>query len=224
MGRPDISLASYIDHTLLKPAVTRAEISRLCEEAAAFQFASVCAPPCYVSLAAHLLSGTPVAVGTVVSFPLGYSTSASKVKEAQEARQNGAQEIDLVINRGWIKDGLYSLVVKEVQAVVQSVPGLIVKVIMELCDLTETEKREAATALLESGAHFLKTSTGLGTGGATIEDVALLADICRGRMQIKAAGGIRHASEALAFIGAGASRLGTTSGIQIMREQALSTK
>lgn len=173
-----------------------------------------------MGLATDVLRGTAVAVGTVISFPLGYNTSATKVKEAEEARRNGTQEIDMVINRGWIKDGLYPLVVKEVQQVVQAVPGMVVKVILELCDLTELEKRKVANALLESGAHFLKTSTGLGRKGATIEDVSLLAEICRNRMRIKAAGGIRHAAEAMAFVKTGASRIGTSSGVQIIKEQA----
>jgi deoxyribose-phosphate aldolase len=222
MDTQAISIASYIDHTLLKPTATRAEIIQLCEEAIEYQFASVCIPPCYVSLAADILNGTSVAIGTVVGFPLGYNTTATKVKEAQAARKDGAQEIDMVINRGWIKDGLYPLVVKEVQEVMQVVPDMIVKVIMELCDLTGPEKREAAAALLETGAHFLKTSTGLGKGGATLEDVHLLAEISRGRMKIKAAGGIRHAAEALAFIKAGASRIGTSAGVQIIQEHLFS--
>ncbi|MDD5451632.1 MAG: deoxyribose-phosphate aldolase [Desulfovibrionales bacterium] len=213
-----IPLASYIDHTLLKPTATRAEITRLCEEAVECRFASVCIPPCYVSLAADILNGTSVATGTIVGFPLGYNTTAIKVKEAETARKDGAKEIDMVINRGWIKDGLYPLMVQEVREVTQGAPDMIVKVIMELCDLTGSEKREAAAALLETGAHFLKTSTGLGKAGATLEDVRLLAEISRGRMKIKAAGGIRHASEALAFIKAGASRIGTSAGVQIMRE------
>lgn len=224
MDTQAISIASYIDHTLLKPTATRAEITQLCKEAIECQFVSVCIPPCYVSLAADILNGTPIATGTVIGFPLGYNTTATKVKEAQAARKDGAQEIDMVINRGWIKDGLYPLVVKEVREVMQVVPDMIVKVIMELCDLTGSEKREAAAALLETGAHFLKTSTGLGKGGATLGDVHLLAEISRGRMKIKAAGGIRHAAEALAFIKAGASRIGTSAGVQIMQEQALSTK
>lgn len=224
MDTPVIPLASYIDHTLLNPTATRAEIIRLCEEAVECQFASVCIPPCYVSLAADILNGTSIAPGTVVGFPLGYNTTATKVKEAQAARKDGAQEIDMVINRGWIKDGLYPLVVKEVREVIQVVPDMIVKVIMELCDLTGSEKREAAVALLETGAHFLKTSTGLGKGGATLEDVHLLAGISRGRMKIKAAGGIRHAPEALAFIKAGASRIGTSAGVQIIQEQSLLLK
>jgi deoxyribose-phosphate aldolase len=224
MDKQVISLASYIDHTLLKPTATRAEIIRLCAEAIEYQFASVCIPPCYVSLAADILNGTPIATGTVVGFPLGYNTTGIKVKEAETARKDGAREIDMVINRGWIKDGLFPLVVKEVREVIQVVPDMIVKVIMELCDLTESEKIEAATALLETGAHFLKTSTGLGKGGATLEDVHLLAGISRGRMKIKAAGGIRHASETLAFIKAGASRIGTSAGVQIIQEQVLSIK
>ncbi|MEW5948755.1 MAG: deoxyribose-phosphate aldolase [Thermodesulfobacteriota bacterium] len=222
MDKQVISLASYIDHTLLNPTVTRAEIIRLCEEAIEYQFASVCIPPCYVSLAADILNGTSVATGTVVSFPLGYNTTAVKVKEAETAWKDGAQEIDMVINRGWIKDGLYPLVVKEVREVTQVAPDMIVKVIMELCDLTGSEKKEAAAALLETGAHFLKTSTGLGKGGATLEDVRLLAEISRDRMKIKAAGGIHHATEALAFIKAGASRIGTSAGVQIMQEYLFS--
>ncbi|MFZ5994783.1 MAG: deoxyribose-phosphate aldolase [Thermodesulfobacteriota bacterium] len=222
MDKQVISLASYIDHTLLNPTVTRAEIIRLCEEAIEYQFASVCIPPCYVSLAADILNGTSVATGTVVSFPLGYNTTAVKVKEAETAWKDGAQEIDMVINRGWIKDGLYPLVVKEVREVTQVAPDMIVKVIMELCDLTGSEKKEAAAALLETGAYFLKTSTGLGKGGATLEDVRLLAEISRDRMKIKAAGGIHHATEALAFIKAGASRIGTSAGVQIMQEYLFS--
>ncbi len=211
-------LPSYIDHTLLSPTATEEDVARICAEAARYGFASVCIPPCHVPTAASVLRDTPVAVGTVVGFPLGYNTSATKIQEAVQAVEQGAKEVDMVINRGWVKSGHYSSVVREVQEVVRSVPNTVVKVIMELCDLTELEKREVAEALLDSGAHFLKTSTGLGKGGATLEDVALLAQIARKRMRIKAAGGIREVSQALAFIHAGASRIGTSSGAAIVEE------
>lgn len=211
-------LASYIDHTLLSPNATEEDVARICAEAACHGFASVCIAPCHVPRAASILGDTPVSVGTVVGFPLGFNTSATKIREAVEAVEQGAKEIDMVINRGWVKSGQYSAVVREVQEVVRAVPNMVVKVIMELCDLTESEKREVAEALLDSGAHFLKTSTGFGEAGATLEDVALLAQIARKRMRIKAAGGIRDVSQALAFIHAGASRIGTSSGAAIVEE------
>lgn len=210
-------LARHIDHTLLKPTATEAEISKLCDEALQYGFASVCVPPCYVNIAANRPKN--LNVGTVIGFPLGYNTSAVKVKEALKAREDGASEVDMVINRGWIKDHNYSCVVREVQSVVQAVPGLIIKVILELCDLTMEEKKETARALLDSGAHFLKTSTGFGRRGAVIEDVRLLSEIAGGLMKIKAAGGIRHAKEAFAMLAAGASRVGTSSGVQMLQEE-----
>lgn len=210
-------LAPRIDHTLLKPIATEAEISKLCDEALQYGFASVCIPPCYVNLAAKMRSN--LNVGAVVGFPLGYNTSTVKVEEALKAREDGASEVDMVINRGWIKDRNYSYVVKEVQAVVRAVPELVIKVILELCDLTLEEKKETVRALLDSGAHFLKTSTGFGRCGAAVEDVKLLAEIIGGRMKIKAAGGIRHANEAFAMLAAGASRVGTSSGVQMLQEE-----
>ncbi|MFH1146719.1 MAG: deoxyribose-phosphate aldolase [Pseudomonadota bacterium] len=210
-------IAPYIDHTLLKSTTTEAEICKLCDEALQYGFASVCVPPCYVNAAAN--GKKNLTVGTVIGFPLGYNTSAVKVKEALTAREDGASEVDMVINRGWIKDRNYLRVVQEVQSVVQAVPELVIKVILELCELTLEEKRETARALLESGAHFLKTSTGFGRCGAAIEDVRLLSGIAGGRMKVKAAGGIMHAEEALALIAAGASRIGTSSGVQMVREE-----
>ncbi len=180
--------------------------------------AAVCVAPTFVPLASEFLNGSPVKVCTVVGFPLGFQFTSTKVYEAKEAVAAGASEIDVVINLRWVKEKRFGFVVGEIKEIVSSVPTAIVKVILECAYLTKNEKIKLAKVLSETGAHFLKTSTGFGPGGATIEDVKLLAKITDGKFKIKAAGGIRTLEETLAFIRAGATRIGTSAGAKIVQE------
>ena len=208
--------AATIDHTILKPDATGGEIARLCAEAKEFRFAAVCINPWYVTNAARLLSGSGVAVAAVAGFPLGATTTAAKVFEAGEAVQNGAGEIDLVINIAALKESLLSYLSEEIALVRQVTTGAILKVILETALLENEKKRLAARIAVESGADMLKTSTGF-FGGATEDDVRLLAEAAPG-LGIKASGGIRDSRFALRLLAAGATRLGTSSAVQIIRE------
>jgi deoxyribose-phosphate aldolase len=215
-------LARYIDHTLLRPEATEAEVRKLVEEAAEHGFASVCIPPVYVSLAAEILRDTPVAVGTVVGFPLGYVHPAARQSESLQAIVDGAGELDTVLNLSWLKSGDDQRVLDDLTGWVGAMrteqDGLILKVILETALLTDEEKVRGARLTVESGADFVKTSTGFSKGGATVEDVALLARTVGGKIGVKASGGIRDAAMARAMIAAGATRLGTSSGVGIVRE------
>jgi len=213
------SVASMIDHTLLKPEATRQEILTLCTEAKEYQFASVCVNPVWVPFVVETLQGSSVAVCTVIGFPLGASTIDTKIAETKEAVLNGAMEIDMVINIGLLKSGDKETIKKEIQAIVQAAQGKVVKVIMETCLLTEEEKITACMIAKEAGAHFVKTSTGFSTGGATVEDVALMRKIVGDQMGVKASGGIRTWDDAKALIQAGATRIGASKGIQIVEEE-----
>ncbi len=210
-----MNLAKYIDHTLLKPAATVEEIIRLCEEAAQHKFAAVCVNPIYVDLAAHHLAGTGVKTATVIGFPLGATLSAVKAAEAKEAVLRKADELDMVIHIGAVKAGLWEAVKADIEQVVAAADGAIVKVIIETGLLTDEEKRQACQAVIDGGAHFIKTSTGFGPGGATEEDIRLLKEVARDKIGIKASGGIRTREQALALVAAGATRLGTSAGIVI---------
>jgi deoxyribose-phosphate aldolase len=216
-------LASYIDHTLLRPEATEAEVRRLVAEAAEHGFASVCIPPVYVPLAAEVLKDTPVAVGTVVGFPLGYVHPEIRRAESRQAVADGAGELDTVLNISWLKSGEDPRVLADlagwVEAMRREREGLILKVILETTLLTEEEKVRGARLAVQSGADFVKTSTGFSKGGATVEDVALLAKAVEGRIGVKASGGIRGAATARAMIAAGATRLGTSSGVGIVGEE-----
>lgn len=216
------TLAKMIDHTLLKPEATPAQIRQLCEEACQYGFASVCVNPAYVALCAELLQGSPVKVCTVVGFPLGANTSAVKKFETQEAIQQGAAEIDMVINIGALKAGDDQRVKSDIQQVVDTAhpSGALVKVIIETALLNEEEKRRACSLAKEAGADFVKTSTGFSTSGATAADVALMRKVIGPGMGIKAAGGIRTLEDARKMIAAGANRLGASAGVKII--QALS--
>jgi deoxyribose-phosphate aldolase len=209
-------LAQHIEHSLLRATVSARDIERLTAEAHAYNFGLVCIPPCHVKLAASLLTGTETMVCTVVGFPMGYSTTRTKVFEAAEARDNGAHEIDMVINLGLIKDRHNDQMAAEVRAVVAAAAPAKVKVIIECSELTETEKAEVAKQLLDTGAHYIKTSTGFSTWGAKEHDVRLIRQVVGKQMGIKAAGGIRDVTLALALIEAGADRLGTSSGVLIL--------
>jgi deoxyribose-phosphate aldolase len=217
-----MTLAQFIDHTLLRPDATEAEVRLLLAEAAEHGFASVCIPPVHVPLAAGALNGTPVAVGTVVGFPLGYVHPKIRRAESRQAVTDGAGELDTVINLSWLKSGEDDRVRDDlagwVAAMRQERAGLILKVILETALLTDDEKRRGARLVIESGADFVKTSTGFAKGGATVADVALLARAVEGRIGVKASGGIRDAATARAMIAAGATRLGTSSGVGIVQE------
>ena len=212
-----MKLNKYIDHTLLKQDATENQIDCLLSEAREYDFASVCVNPTWVKYAKKVLEGTDVKVCTVVGFPLGATTSAVKAFETQEAIQNGADEIDMVINVGALKSGNLDLVESDIRAVVESSGDKLVKVIIEACLLTDQEKVVACQLAQKAGADFVKTSTGFSTGGATIADVTLMRETVGPDMGVKAAGGARSYADALAFVEAGATRIGTSAGVAILK-------
>lgn len=212
-----MNIKSMIDHTLLKPDATKEDISLLCEEAKKYEFVAVCVNPYYISLCKELLNDSDVKIATVVGFPLGANTKEVKAFETIDAIKNGAQEIDMVINIAALKNKDYDVVMEDIKSVVDAAKDdAIVKVIIETCLLTDDEKKKACEISLEAGADFVKTSTGFSTGGATVEDVKLMKSIVGDRMEVKASGGIRDLETANKMIEAGATRLGTSSGIKIV--------
>jgi deoxyribose-phosphate aldolase len=213
-------IAGLIDHTLLRADARADQIARLCEEALEYHFAAVCIHPCRISLAEPLLSGAPVKVDTVIGFPLGATLPQVKAYEAEQALLAGAQEVDMVLNVGALKDGEDGLVQADIADVVRACRSrrALCKVIIEAALLTEGEKVRACRLAQAAGADFVKTSTGFGPGGATVEDVALMRRIVGPEMGIKAAGGIRSYETALAMIQAGATRLGASAGVTIVQE------
>jgi deoxyribose-phosphate aldolase len=215
------NIARFIDHTLLRADATLDQITRLCDEAREFGFASVCVNPCYVRHCADLLRGSSVKVCTVIGFPLGANASETKAFEAQQAIREGATEVDMVINVGALKSGRDDLVCSDIRAVVQAAKSsrAVCKVILETALLGDDEKVRACNAAREAGAHFVKTSTGFGPGGATAEDVALMSrTVAAANMGVKASGGIRNFEDAQKMIRAGATRIGASSGVQIVKE------
>ena len=214
-----MDIAKYIDHTVLAADARKEKIEALCKEAYQNGFASVCVNSCWVSLAAKLLEGTEVKVCTVVGFPLGAMDSVSKADEASNAVRNGADEIDMVINIGFLKSGMYDEALEDIREVRKATEGKTLKVIIETCLLTDEEKRKACELSEEAGADFVKTSTGFSTGGATVEDVALMKSVVGDRLRVKASGGIRDYKTAKAMIEAGASRIGASAGVRIVEEQ-----
>ena len=202
-------ILSRVDHTLLSQTATWAEIRTICDDGVKYGCASVCIPASYVRRAAEYVDGK-IAVCTVIGFPNGYSTTASKCFEATDAVHNGAEEGDMVINIGWVKDGLYDDVLAEIRAVKEACAGKLLKVIIETCMLTDAEKIELCRVVSESGADYIKTSTGFGGGGATREDVALFKAHVAPHVKIKAAGGIANLDDARDFVALGADRLGTS--------------
>ena len=216
-------IAAYIDHTLLKPEATAAQIGLLCQEAIQHNFATVCVNPVYVHLASGLLSKSPVAVCTVVGFPLGATLTGIKVVETLECLHGGASEIDMVINIGALKGQAYGQVWNDISAVVQTAHnhGAIVKVIIENALLTRREKIVACVFSQSAGADFVKTSTGFAASGAKVEDVELMRRVVGVKMGVKAAGGIRTLEDALAMIQAGATRIGASAGVQIVQQAAV---
>ena len=198
-----------VDHTLLSQGATWEEIRAICDDGVKYGCASVCIPASYVRRAAEYVAGK-IAICTVIGFPNGYSTTAAKCFEAQDAVKNGASEIDMVINIGWVKDGLYDQVLEEIKAVKAACDGRLLKVIIETCLLTDAEKIEMCRVVSESGADYIKTPTGFGGGGATREDVALFKAHVDPHVKIKAAGGIANLQDAEDFVALGADRLGTS--------------
>lgn len=214
-----IDLARMIDHTILKPEAKPEDIERLCREGIKYEFATICVNPCYVKLASDGLRGSKVKVCSVAGFPLGANRPSLKAKEAELGCKDGAGEIDMVINIGALKSGDYPLIKEEIKSVLEAMgKGRILKVILETCVLTTEEKIKGAQIVKECGAHFVKTSTGFGSGGATIEDVALFRKTVGGDIGVKASGGIRDYRKALELIQAGANRIGTSSGVKIVEE------
>ena len=208
--------SKYIDHTLLKPDAVKAQIIQLCKEAKEYDFASVCVNPCWIETARKELAGSDVNVCVVIGFPLGAMTSAAKVFEAKDAIERGADEVDMVLNVGWLKDGDDAAVTNEIKAVKEAVGSHVLKVIIEACLLTNDEKVRACQDAEKAGADFVKTSTGFSTGGATVEDVALMKKMVGDRLKVKAAGGIRTKEAMDAMIAAGAERIGTSNGTKLM--------
>lgn len=209
-------LASYIDHTLLKPEASREQIRAVCNEAKQYHFASVCVNPCWIPLIAEELKGSGVTPCCTISFPLGASLSSVKAFEAREAVAAGAQEIDMVINIGAVKSGDWELVREDIAAVNAAKGTAKLKVIIETCLLTDEEKVRVCQIAKEVGADFVKTSTGFSTGGATVHDVELMRKTVGPEMGVKASGGVRTLADALAMIEAGASRLGASAGVKII--------
>jgi deoxyribose-phosphate aldolase len=213
------NVARMIDHTLLKPDATEAEIIKLANEAKQYSFASVCINPAWVKTAADLLADTPdVKVCTVIGFPLGATTTETKVFETKNAIENGAKEVDMVINIGALKDKQDDFVEQDIRAVVEASKGkALTKVIIETCLLTDEEKVRACELSVKAGADFVKTSTGFSTGGATIADVQLMRKTVGPDLGVKASGGVRSREDALAMIEAGATRIGASAGIAIVK-------
>lgn len=208
-------IAKYIDHTLLKPEASEEAVRKLCAEARDFGFASVCVNGEFTELVARELKGSDVKTCVVIGFPLGAGTSAAKAFEAADAVSRGAEEIDMVISVGRLRSGETASVREDIRAVVQAAEGALVKVIIETCLLTDEQKELACRLAEEAGAHFVKTSTGFSTGGATAEDVALMRRVVGDRLGVKASGGIRKREDAERMIAAGASRIGASASVAI---------
>ena len=211
-------LFQYVDHTQLKAFATWKDIQKLCEEAIQYKTASVCVPPCYIKRSADTY-GNKINICTVVGFPLGYSTTDAKVQEVKNAIADGASEIDMVVNISDVKNGDYDKVEAEIKALREACADKILKVIIETCYLTEEEKIAMCKAVTNAKADYIKTSTGFGTGGATLADVILMRENVGADVKIKAAGGIRTKEDMEAFVEAGCSRLGTSSAVDILVRQ-----
>jgi deoxyribose-phosphate aldolase len=212
------NLPALIDHTVLRPDATTAEVLRLCREARDNGFTVIFVPPCYVDEAVEAVAGTAIRVGIPIGFPLGGHTTKTKVAEAVEAVVRGAQVLDMVLNVSRLKSGAHDSVRADVAEVVQATPGVEHKVILETCYLTQEEKRTACHLVVEAGADYVKTSTGFGPAGASVEDVRLLKETVAGRAKVKASGGIRDWKTTLAMLEAGADRIGTSASLKIFDE------
>ena len=209
-------IARMIDHTLLAPNASSEDIRRLCREAAENDFASVCIQPCYVPLAAECLKGSRAKVCTVIGFPLGVNCTEIKAAEAAKAVADGADEVDMVLNRSLVADGRWTEVQKDIEAVVAAAKGRLVKVILEATELQPDKLAEAARTAVAAGADFVKTSTGFVGGGARVEDIRIMKEAVGDRAQIKASGGIHSYDEDMAMIAAGATRIGASAGLAIL--------
>lgn len=212
------NLPALIDHTVLRPDATRADVLRLCQEARQHGFTVIFVPPCYVDDAVGAVAGAAIRVGIPIGFPLGGHTTGTKVAEAVEAVSRGAQVLDMVINVSRLKSGDDDAVRSDIAEVVKATPGVEHKVILETCYLTQEEKRTACRLVVEAGAEYVKTSTGFGAAGATVEDVRLMKEAVAGRAKVKASGGIRDWKTALAMLEAGADRIGTSASLKILDE------
>lgn len=214
-----MKLNKLIDHTLLKADATSAQIKQLCQEAKDYDFKSVCVNPAFVPQATELLKGSDVEVCTVIGFPLGANTTATKVFEAKDAIANGATEVDMVINISQAKDGQWEAVEEEIKQIAEAVKGkAILKVIVETALLTDEEIKNATEATVNAGADFVKTSTGFSTRGASLNDVQIMNTVTQGKIGIKASGGVSNRQDALNMVEAGATRIGASKGIQIVSE------
>lgn len=211
-------LAAYFDHTVLKANAVKADITQLCAEAQEWGFASVCVNPCWVPLAFDLVRESPVKVCTVVGFPLGASAFEMKAQEAKTAVEQGAREIDMVINVGWALSGHWEAVEEDILSVREAIGDTVLKVILETCYLSEDQIAKAARVAADAGANFVKTSTGFGSGGASVENVALMRRSVPDEVKVKASGGIRTLQDTLALIEAGAERIGASASVSIMKE------
>lgn len=207
---------SYIDHTVLKATTTVSDIKKLCTEAKEYNFYAVCVNGSYVSIAKKELQGSNVKVCAVIGFPLGAMSMDAKIYESKKCIEDGAQEIDMVINIGFLKSGMYKEVEDEIRGIKLAIGNNVLKVIIENCYLTDDEKRKVTELCVKAGADFVKTSTGFGTGGATLEDLKIMKEVVGDRAKIKAAGGVKDMETAVKFIEAGANRLGTSSGVQLV--------
>lgn len=221
-----MNLSKYIDHTLLKATATENDIIQLCKEAIEYNFQAVCVNSCNVALCNEVLHASSIKIASVVGFPLGAMDAFSKMREAETAIKNGADEIDMVINIGFLKDKKYDLVENEIRQIKNTIAlsaerqgNKVLKVIIETCYLTDEEKKIAAQLIINANADFVKTSTGFGTNGAILEDVALLKSITQNKIQIKASGGVRDYETAIKYIELGVTRIGTSNGIQIVSGQ-----
>lgn len=212
------TILAAVDHTQLKPYATWGDIQQLCEEAIQFHTASVCIPPCYVSRV-HKEYGNRINICTVVGFPLGYSIKSAKEEETRQALSNGADEIDMVINITDVKNGNFDKIEEEIQSLKQIVGDRILKVIIETCYLTEDEKILMCKAVTNAGADYIKTSTGFGTSGATLNDIELFKQHVGSNVKIKAAGGVKSIEDMQAFMDAGCSRIGTSSAVKMIQGQ-----
>ncbi len=214
-----MDIAHYIDHTLLKPVATKEEISRLCEEAIEYDFYAVCVNTCWVPLCKGELKNSPVKLAATVGFPLGAMSMDAKIAEAKLAVKDGADEIDMVLNIGQLRSGNYSYVEHEIREIKKAIGSKLLKVILETGYLSNEEKESGTDIACRAGADFVKTSTGFGSGGATLEDITLMKAIASGRAKIKASGGIKDYLTAMKFIKNGADRIGTSNGIEIIKGQ-----
>ncbi len=212
-----MNINSYIDHTLLMPTATTSDIKQICNEAIQYKFYAVCIHPYWVNFVNSELKNTNVKIAAVIGFPLGVSTTANKVAEAKEAVKNGADEIDMVINHVQLAEKQYDVLAAEIKQIKQSIGNAVLKVIIETCYLTNAQIIKASELCVQAGANFVKTSTGFGTGGATIEHIKLMKEAVNGQAQLKASGGVRDYDTAKLYIDLGVSRLGTSSGVAIMK-------